>query len=83
MNLEREKLASIVSKNLKKYRKEKNLSQLKVAAKAGVHFTYYSQVERKLRPDISVRLLLRIADALDITLNDLVYDWDGDFIDSP
>ncbi len=61
-----------IAENLKKHRKDKNISQMKLAELADIHFTYYSQIERALRKDISVRVLKKIADALSITLNDLV-----------
>lgn len=62
-----------IAKNLKKYRLGKNLSQMEVAEKAHMHFTYYSQIERGIRKDISVRRLKDITDALGVTLNDVVY----------
>jgi transcriptional regulator with XRE-family HTH domain len=74
MAREKDYLTETISKNLKKFRKEKNLSQLNLAAISDVHFTYYSQIERKIRPYVSVRVLLKISDALEVTLNDLVYD---------
>jgi len=46
---------------------------MEVAELAGMHFTYYSQIERAVRKDISVRRLKDIADALGVTLNDIVY----------
>jgi transcriptional regulator with XRE-family HTH domain len=46
---------------------------MELAEKANMHFTYYSQIERALRKDISVRRLKNIADALEITINDIVY----------
>jgi transcriptional regulator with XRE-family HTH domain len=66
-------LANKIAKRLKKYRLQKNLSQMELAEKANMHFTYYSQIERALRKDISVRRLKNIADALEITINDIVY----------
>jgi transcriptional regulator with XRE-family HTH domain len=62
-----------IAKNLKKYRLQKNISQMELAEKAGMHFTYYSQIERGIRRDISVRRLKDITDALGVTLNDVVY----------
>lgn len=37
-----------------------------------MHFTYYSQIERAVRKDVSVRRLKDITDALGVTLNDAV-----------
>lgn len=66
-------MALKIAKNLKKYRLKNNLSQMELAERAGMHFTYYSQIERALRKDMSVRRLKNIADALGVTLNDIVY----------
>jgi transcriptional regulator with XRE-family HTH domain len=62
-----------IAQNLKKYRLQKKLSQMEVADLANMHFTYYSQIERAIRKDISVRRLKDITDALGITINDVVY----------
>lgn len=62
-----------IARNLKKYRLKRNLSQMKLAELANMHFTYYSQIERAVRKDISVRRLKDITDALGITINDVVY----------
>lgn len=62
-----------IADRLKELRKAKGFSQMDIADKCGMHFTYYSQIERALRKDVSVRILLKIADALGVTLNDIVY----------
>jgi len=59
-----------IAKNLRKRRIEKKLSQMDVAALADIHFTYYSQIERGLRADVSVRVLKKITDTLDISLDE-------------
>ena len=51
----------------------KGFSQMELAEHANMHFTYYSQIERAIRKDISVRRLKDITDALGVTLNDIVY----------
>ena len=71
--MSKEDLSRIIAKNLKKYRLKKMLSQIQLAELAGMHFTYYSQIERALRFDLSVRRLKNITDALGITINDVVY----------
>lgn len=68
-----DKLAKRIADKLRKYRQAKGLSQMEVADLAGMHFTYYSQIERSIRKDISVRRLKDIADALGVTLDDIVY----------
>lgn len=56
-----------VSKNVQRIRREKNLSQEEVAHRAGVHQTYLSGVEGGKR-NPSVRVLERIADALEVDI---------------
>lgn len=71
--MKRNPLSSKIAKRLKKYRLQKDLSQMELAELAGMHFTYYSQIERAVRKDISVRRLKDITDALGITINDVAY----------
>jgi transcriptional regulator with XRE-family HTH domain len=52
-------------------RKEKGMTQEELADRAGLHFTYISQIERGLKSP-SLRSLGQIADALDIPLSTLV-----------
>lgn len=66
--------ALTISKNLIKYRKRVGLSQEKLAEIAGISVGYVSKLERSIPNNTSVSVLMRIAEALDITLNDLVYD---------
>lgn len=61
-----------IAVSLKYHRQKQNLSQMSLSEMADVHFTYYSQIERGLRKDVSVRVLKKIVDALGITLNDVV-----------
>jgi transcriptional regulator with XRE-family HTH domain len=51
--------------NVKKYRKEKHLSQEKLAEMSGLHRTYISAIEC-YRRSISLENIQRIADALEI-----------------
>lgn len=69
----KDQLTLKIAQNLKKYRHKKGYSQMELAELANMHFTYYSQIERAVRRDISVRRLKNITDALGITLNDVVY----------
>ena len=58
-------IVKVFGKNLKKHRKEMNLSQEAFAEKCGLHRTYISSVERFQR-NISIENIQRIADALEI-----------------
>lgn len=56
-------IVSVFADNLRKYRKEKGLSQEKFAEMTGLHRTYISAIERKKR-SIALDNVQKIADAL-------------------
>lgn len=58
-------IIKIFADNVKKYRKQKGLSQEKFAEKCGMHRTYISALEC-YRRSISLENIQRIADALEI-----------------
>jgi transcriptional regulator with XRE-family HTH domain len=55
---------------LKKLRKQKGLSQERLASKCGLHRTYISDIERGSR-NVSLKNIERIAKALKININEL------------
>lgn len=57
--------------NMRRIRKEKGLTQERVAEAAGLHPNYISSVERAER-NISICNIERIAIALDVTMAELV-----------
>jgi len=57
-------------KKVKKERLKKNLSQEKLAARAGVHRTYIGMIERAEK-NITLRNIVKIAKALDLKIIDL------------
>lgn len=61
----------IFSKNLKKFRLEKGLSQEDLAHECGLHRTYVSSVERGER-NISVDNMEKLAIALGVSLRELI-----------
>ncbi|WP_433597385.1 helix-turn-helix domain-containing protein [Limosilactobacillus reuteri] len=63
-----------IGRKVSKYRREAGMSQEKLAEIAQVSVGYLSKVERSIPTNISVTVLLRVAQALNITLDDLVYD---------
>lgn len=65
--------AEIIAKNITKYRKSANLSQERLAELSGISVGYLSKIERALIQNTSVAILIKIADALNVTLNNLVY----------
>jgi len=63
------KLKDIFSNNVRKFRKEQNLSQEELAWKAGVHRTYIGSVERGER-NITINVMEKICKALKKNITD-------------
>jgi transcriptional regulator with XRE-family HTH domain len=57
-------------KRIQKLRKEKNISQEKLAELAGLHRTYIGMIERGEK-NITLRNINRIANAINIDIKDL------------
>lgn len=57
---------------VRRIREAKGLTQDQLATKAGVHFAYLSNVERG-KKDPSVDVMIRLADALEVNLEDVTY----------
>ncbi|MDR1218015.1 MAG: helix-turn-helix domain-containing protein [Treponema sp.] len=66
-----DKLSAIVGNNIKKYRKNLNISQEELAEKAGLHRTYIGGVERGER-NITLDSLQVIAAALNVSPVELI-----------
>ncbi|MCE7792211.1 helix-turn-helix transcriptional regulator [Salipaludibacillus sp. CUR1] len=60
-----------IAVNIKKIRLEKNISQEKLAELSGLHRTYISQIERKVK-NPTVNNLEKIADALNTDITELL-----------
>ncbi|OEF97777.1 helix-turn-helix domain-containing protein [Desulfuribacillus alkaliarsenatis] len=58
-------IIKVFSKNVKKYRNKKGLSQEAFAERAGLHRTYISAIEREKR-SIALENVQKIADALEV-----------------
>ena len=69
----KEILMMIVGNNLKHYRTMRHLTQEELAEKAGVSISFCANVERGTK-GVSMFVLREFADALDITVNQLLYD---------
>ncbi|MDR1974463.1 MAG: helix-turn-helix transcriptional regulator [Bacteroidales bacterium] len=57
--------------NVQKYRKERKVSQEKLAELAGVHRTYIGMIERAEK-NITLRNIEKIAKALNVDIKDLL-----------
>lgn len=64
-------IVEIVAENIKKYRLEQGLSQEELASRSDLHRTYISLLERK-KKNVSVKILQRIADALNVDISLLI-----------
>lgn len=70
MNNENEKALIQLGNNVAKYRKKKGITQLRLALLAGTTQSYICDVELGRR-NIAAVMLLKIAEALDVTVGDL------------
>ncbi len=62
----------VVRRNIKKYRKEKGITQEKLAELTGLSLNFISKIESiKMHKCFSLETLGRIADALNISIKDL------------
>jgi transcriptional regulator with XRE-family HTH domain len=68
-----DKLSAIVGNNIKKYRKNLNISQEELAEKAGLHRTYIGGIERGER-NITLDSLQVIATALNVAPVELIVE---------
>jgi len=66
-----ENILEIFGRNVQKYRKEKEISQEKLAEIAGVHRTYVGMIERAEK-NITLRNMEKIANALSVRIKDLL-----------
>jgi transcriptional regulator with XRE-family HTH domain len=66
-----ENLLVIFGRNVQKYRKEKQISQEKLAEIANVHRTYVGMIERAEK-NITLRNMEKIANALKIHITELL-----------
>jgi transcriptional regulator with XRE-family HTH domain len=66
--------------NVRKYRRDRNLSQEELAHRAGIHRTYVWELERTGRRNPSLKVAQAIADALEISLADLVAEPDAEYV---
>jgi transcriptional regulator with XRE-family HTH domain len=64
--------SKIISKNIKKLREKTGLSQDQMARKANMPLSTYLKVENGVTPNPSIQTLLNIAEALAISLDELV-----------
>ncbi len=62
----------MLSKRVKVYRKKKNLTQQKLAEKTGLSFNTITKIEQGIGDSPTLKTLIKLADALDVGLDELV-----------
>jgi transcriptional regulator with XRE-family HTH domain len=63
---------SIIAKNIKKYREKKGISQDKLSKLAGITLHTITKIESGATPDPRIETVKKIADALGISIDDLL-----------
>lgn len=67
----RNEIYNQIGQKIKKYRKEKKLTQVELAEKLDISISYLSKIEAKnCRKSFSLDLLVNIAETLDIDIKD-------------
>lgn len=67
-------MADNLGQRIQKYRLEKGYSLSELADKADVAKSYISNVERNIQSNPSIQFIEKIAEALGISINKLLYD---------
>lgn len=64
--------ALMLSKNIKKLRKKQNLSQEKLAQKAGITYSTLIKMESGLNKNPTLETIIKLADVFKVTIDELV-----------
>jgi transcriptional regulator with XRE-family HTH domain len=75
MNLSFEKTAELLGKRIRDLRKAQGLTQQELGEKADMNYKFIGEIERG-NQNPSIKVLLKIADALDIELLELFWNKD-------
>ena len=62
----------MLSKNIKKLRDKKKLSQEKLAQKAGITYSTLIKIESEANDNPTIKTLMKIAKALDVSIDKLI-----------
>lgn len=62
----------VIARNIKKYRAKLGISQDKLSKLADITFHTIAKIESGATPNPGIETVMRIAQALDITVNDLL-----------
>ena len=61
-----------LASQLKKWRKARNMTQQKLAEKAGISYVVISKIEQGVSREPTILSVVRLADALGVSLDELV-----------
>ncbi len=61
-----------LASNIKKYRQKSGLSQDQLARKAGIPYSTFLKIESGYTPNPSIQAVVSIADALGVSIDELV-----------
>ena len=61
-----------LASNIKKYRQKSGLSQDQLARKAGIPYSTFLKIESGYTPNPSIQAVMSIADALGVSIDELV-----------
>lgn len=64
----------LLGSRIQHYRKQQNLSRKQVAEKIGISISYVSNYENGYTRLVDIKMLFKFADALNVTLDDLLID---------
>lgn len=64
--------SSVIGENIKKYRQQLGFSQDALSKKANLAFHTVAKIETGATPNPTIETVKKIADALDVTLDDLM-----------
>ena len=62
----------MLAKRMKEFRNQKGWSQQKLAEKTGLSFNTITKIEQGVGDSPTLKTLLKLADAFDVTLDELV-----------
>jgi len=61
----------MLAKKVKEYRKQKGLTQQKLAEKTGLSFNTITKIEQGIGDSPTLKTLVKLADALEVSLDEL------------
>ena len=62
----------MLAKRVKEYRKQKGLTQQKLAEKTGLSFNTITKIEQGIGDSPTLKTLVKLADALGVSIDELV-----------